>query len=172
MYLQHTMLHIRVNITCIQNLNTFQYKLLFCVKNNYMTLFISFYILSSTKELWTIFLIKRKKKISIRLWYHNSKSFQYILILWLQPWLVKFFNHNKKSILSCLKLFAKTNLVSIKAQVVVMSFSVKLLSVVMLFPVIPAKCFLHLQSPRVNINTVYWHSLQLQNIKKDNICLY
>ena len=102
----------------------------------------------------------------IRLWYHNSMLFQYILILWLQLWLVKFFNHNKKSILSCLKLFAKTNLVSIKALVVVMSFSVNLLSVVMLFPVIPAKYFLHLQSPRVNINTVYWHSLQLQNIKK------
>ena len=65
MYLQHTMLHIRVNITCIQNLNAFQYKLLFCVKNNYMTLFISFYILSSTKELWNSFMVSQFKVILV-----------------------------------------------------------------------------------------------------------
>ena len=159
MYLQHTMLHTRVNITFVQNLRHSNTNCNFgFLKEFYGPLHIPS--------------LNERIMVLIRLWSHNSKSFQYILILWLQPWLVKFFNHNKKSILSCLKLFAKTNLVSIKAQVVVMSFSVKLLSVVMLFPVIPAKCFLHLQSPRVNINTVYWHSLQLQNIKKDNICLY
>ena len=64
MYLQHTMLHIRVNITCIQNLNAFQYKLLFCVKNNYMNLFISFYILSSTKD-FDSFMVSQFKVILV-----------------------------------------------------------------------------------------------------------
>ena len=44
MYLQHTMLQIRVNMKCLQNLNALQYKLLFCFYQRIMWLFDSFMV--------------------------------------------------------------------------------------------------------------------------------